>query len=77
MTEGPYFIVVKGTNLRLTSGKDDAPRIYDTEEIAQKSIGDTINSRTKMGMQNRTEYEPISTTEYEMKYAKLMGIKED
>ena len=64
MTEGPYFIVVKGTNQRLTSGKNDAPRIYDTEEIAKKTIVDSIKRRTKMGLQNPTEYEPISAEEY-------------
>ena len=77
MTEGPYFIVVKGTNQRLTSGKNDAPRIYDTEEIAKKTIVDSIQRRTKMGLQNLTEYEQISAEEYNTKYAKLMGIMED
>jgi len=77
MTEGPYFIVVKGTNQRWTSGKNDAPRIYDTEEIAQKAIDDNIDSRKSMNVKSRTEFEPISVTEYNKKYAKLMGIMED
>ena len=75
MTEGPYFVVVKGTNQRWTSSEGEIrfPRIYDTSEIAQKAIDDDIASREAMKMPNRIEFEPISATEYGEKYAKLMA----
>lgn len=79
MTEGPYFVVVKGTNQRWTSteGENAFPKIYDTEEIAQKEIDANRKSRASLNLPSRTEVEPISATEYNEKYAKLMGIEED
>jgi len=79
MTGGPYFIVVKGTNQRWTSteGKKSSPKIFDTSEIAQTAIDEHRAGRDRMKMESRIEFEAIPATEYNEKYAKLMGLKED
>lgn len=77
MVEGPYFVVEKGTNKRWTTGKDQTPEIYDTEEITQIAIGDRMEARAKMKMKTIVGFEPITVAEYNRKYAKIMGIKED
>lgn len=79
MTEGPYYIVVKGTNQRFTSYGDEkpAPIMCDTSELAQKMIDHNRNSWAASCLIDPAEYEPISVAEYNEKYAKIMGIKED
>ena len=79
MTEGPYFVVVKGTNQRWTSSEGEIrfPRIYDTSEIAQKAIDDRMDIRREMKLKTSVGFEPISATEYDEKYSKLMGTTED
>lgn len=79
MTEGPYYIVVKGTNQRFSShgAENPVPIMCDTSELAQKMIDQNRNSWAASSLMDPAEYEPISVAEYNEKYAKMMGIMED
>ena len=79
-TEGPYYLVKEGTNIcdRIMVSKDTyIPKIFDTKEIAQTVIDDRVEYMKSLNLQPPENRVPISVAEYNRKYAKIMGIKED
>ena len=80
MTEGPYYIIIEGTNMydKTRVGQYSyTPKIFDTEEIAQTTIDELVDYRKSAELKPLKKRVPISVAEYNEKYAKLMGIKED
>ena len=80
MTEGPYYIVIEGTNIcdRIMVDRHTyPPKIFDTEEIAQTTIDETVEYRKRVDLKPLNKRVPISVAEYNKKYAKLIGIMED
>ena len=79
-TEGPYYLVKEGTNLcdRIVVSKDTyVPKIFDTKEIAQTTFDERVEYIKSLNFQPLEKRVPISVKEYNKKYAKIMGIKED
>ena len=79
-TEGPYYLVKEGTNIcdRIVVSKDTyVPKIFDTKEIAQTAIDERVEYRKSIGLKPPEKRVLISVKEYNRKYAKIMGIKEE
>ncbi len=80
MTEGQYYIIIEGTNIcdRVVVDRHTyIPKIFVTEEIAQTTIDESVDYRKSVELKPLKKRVPISVAEYNRKYAKLMGIKED
>ena len=77
--EGPYYLVKEGTNLYdrfIVSPYTYQPKIFDTKEIAQTVVDESVESRIEIGLELLEKRVPISVAEYNRKYAKIMGIED-
>lgn len=80
MAEEPYYIVIEGTNIcnrDRTGMYSYIPNIFDTENIAQTHIDKSVEYRKRADLKPLSRHVPISVAEYDKKYAKLIGNKED
>jgi hypothetical protein len=71
MNDQLFYVVVKGTNKRLTLRTPESkftPRIYDTMEIAQDAIDARNNTRVRTGQSTHLHFTPIRIAEYNEKY---------
>ena len=80
MTEGPYYIIIEGTNIydTIRAGRHSyIPKMFDTEEIAQTTIDESVDYRKSAELKPFKKRVPISVAEYNQKYGKTMGTKGD
>ena len=69
-----WYVVNEGTNIRWCfDTKNNSPKVFDTEQIAQREI-----DRIKKNMTSEVKRVAISAGEYDEKYSKFItSIGED
>lgn len=69
MTDGLWYVVREGTNIRWSFDTKNAnPRVYDTEEIAKREI----NRDKEYRPTSSTVNVPITVDEYDKKYSRFV-----